>query len=86
MICHGDGLCIAQWGDVGAGHGGVDETRGVGGGFPVAYEGQDDGVMVGLATNNLQDDRQVLRTDGNVVVHELFDLPADWPLVDKPGR
>jgi len=40
----------------------------------------------GLATNNLQDDRQVLRTDGNVVVHELFDLPADWPLVDKPGR
>jgi hypothetical protein len=52
----------------------------------VAYEGQDDGVMVGLATNNLEDDRQVLRTDGNVVVHELFDLPADWPLVDKPGR
>jgi hypothetical protein len=40
----------------------------------------------GLATNNLQDDRQVLRTDGNVVVHELFDLPADWRLVDKPGR
>ena len=40
----------------------------------------------GLATNNLHDDRQVLRTDGNVVVPELFDLPADWPLVDKPGR
>jgi hypothetical protein len=40
----------------------------------------------GLATNNLQDDGQVLRTDGNLAVHELFDIPSDWPLVDKPPR
>jgi hypothetical protein len=40
----------------------------------------------GLATNNLQGDGQVLRTDGNLVVHELFDIPEDWPLVDKRGR
>ncbi|MDI3312950.1 MAG: hypothetical protein QJR12_01285 [Mycobacterium sp.] len=37
----------------------------------------------GLATNTLQDDGQVLRTNGNLVIHELFDLPSDWPLVDK---
>jgi hypothetical protein len=40
----------------------------------------------GLATNNLQDDGQVLRTDGNLVIHELLGLPADWPLVDRPRR
>ena len=40
----------------------------------------------GLATNNLRDDGQVLRTDGNLVIHELFDLPSDWPLVDKAPR
>ena len=37
----------------------------------------------GLATNNLRGDGQVLRTDGNLVIHELFDLPSDWPLVNK---
>ena len=40
----------------------------------------------GLATNNLRDDGQVLRTDGNLVIHELLDLPSDWPLVDKAAR
>lgn len=39
----------------------------------------------GLATNELQDDGQVLRTDGDLVIHELFDLPSDWPLFDKRG-
>jgi hypothetical protein len=40
----------------------------------------------GLATNKLQDDGQVLRTDGNLIMHELFDLPSGWPLVDKRRR
>ncbi|ORV09654.1 hypothetical protein AWB95_17720 [Mycobacterium celatum] len=40
----------------------------------------------GLTTNTLQDDEQVLRTDGDLVIHELFDLPENWPLVDKQRR
>lgn len=39
----------------------------------------------GLATNSLLDDDQVRRTDGSVVAHDVFGLPTDWPLSDKPA-
>jgi hypothetical protein len=38
----------------------------------------------GLATNVVLDDDQVLRTDSGIAASDVFDLPAAWPLVDKP--
>jgi hypothetical protein len=40
----------------------------------------------GLATTTATDDGQPVRTEGTVAIDELFGLPSDWPLVDKPGR
>ena len=40
----------------------------------------------GLATTTATDDGQIANTEGTLASDKLFDLPTDWPLVDKPRR
>jgi hypothetical protein len=36
-----------------------------------------------LATSTANDDGQTISAEGTLAAHNLFDLPQDWPLVDK---
>jgi hypothetical protein len=40
----------------------------------------------GLAITTATDDGQIVNSEGTLTIDELFDLPTDWPLVDKPRR